>query len=72
MIMPECDYAVYLVELPYKVHGMIVCDEDGFASIYLNARDSYSMQRRALRHELLHLLRNDAYSNRSIRQVEAM
>ncbi|MDO4741017.1 MAG: hypothetical protein Q4A66_10150 [Eubacteriales bacterium] len=69
--MPLPEYTVRYVDLPYGVNGLLVYDENGEPNIYINARSSYDMQRKALRHELRHLLRSDAYSARPIRRVES-
>lgn len=68
--MPESEYTVRLVDLPYGVNGLLVYDENGDPNIYINARSSYDKQQEAIRHELAHLRRNDAYSRRNIRRVE--
>ena len=45
-------------------------DEEGFASIYLNARQSYEQQRKGLRHALRHLAGDDFYNQKDIRTIE--
>ena len=45
-------------------------DENGYASIYLNARLSYEAQMQNLRHELKHLEADDVHNDRSIFDVE--
>ena len=62
--------AVRMVDLPYKVGAMVAFDEDGFASIYLNARWPRDRQKKALRHELRHIENNDAYNDKDIRAIE--
>lgn len=45
-------------------------DEEGFASIYLNARQSYEQQKEGLRHALRHLAGDDFYNGKDIRTIE--
>lgn len=49
---------------------MVAFDEDGFASIYLNARLSHEKQQKALRHELRHINGDDAYNATDIKVAE--
>ena len=65
----ECP--VRLIDLPHGVNGLLVYDENGEPNIYINARSSYEMQRKAYLHELRHLRRNDIHSKRPIRRVES-
>ena len=68
--MHSAEYTVRYVDLPYGVNGLLVYDENGDPNIYINARASYDMQQKAIRHELRHLRRGDAYNRRTIRQAE--
>lgn len=61
---------VRLIDLPYSVGAMVALDENGYASIYINARQSYEKQKKCLRHELRHLQYNDMFNNKSIYEVE--
>ena len=45
-------------------------NEDGYASIYLNARLSQEKQRQCLKHELRHLDGDDHYNARDIQSIE--
>lgn len=62
---------VRLLDLPSGVRGVIALGEDGFASIYLNARLARRQRWDELAHELKHLLRGDMYSDADIRQIES-
>lgn len=53
------DYCVRYVDLPRKVHGMTVLDENGFYNVYINRLLSKEMQRDAYDHELEHIRRDD-------------
>lgn len=61
---------VRLVDLPYSIGAVVALDEEGYASIYLNARASYDKQKRDLQHELKHLQMDDINNERSIYEVE--
>lgn len=62
--------AVRLIDLPYSVDELVSLDEEGFASIYLNARHSREKQKKSLRHALRHLAGDDFYNEKPIRQIE--
>lgn len=62
--------AVRLIDLPYSVGAMLSVDDDGFTSIYINARLSRTKQRSCLKHELRHIQGDDAFNARRIQDVE--
>lgn len=64
------DFCVRIIDLPHSVKGFVTYDEDGFPNIYLNARISRYEQQRAMRHELAHISRQDAFSDEEIRNIE--
>ena len=49
------------INLPCSVRGLTVMDNEGFYNIYINARLSFEHQKKALMHELEHIIRNDFY-----------
>lgn len=65
------DYFVRLIDLPPRVRGITVPNEDGTYSIYINARLSFPMQRDAYDHEVRHLVLNHLYTERPIEIIEA-
>ena len=70
MKVPEEEYIVRLIELPYKVKGMTVCDENGFYNIYINSLLSPEIQAETLRHEMTHIKENDFYNDKTIEECE--
>ena len=65
------DYYVRVVPFPIsKVGGMVMPNDDGTYSVYLNARVDSIHQRRAGEHELDHIVNGDFYNNRPITEVE--
>lgn len=70
-IMKNDDFRVELVDLPIEVNALTAVDPSGYATVFLNARLSRDGQRRALKHELRHIYRNDFDSKADIRTVEA-
>lgn len=64
------DYFVYMVELPYRVEGITVPNNDGTYSVYINSARSEGTQRAALAHELEHIENDHLYSNKPIKMVE--
>lgn len=66
------DYKVYFIShANTRVGGSVDIDEDGFASIYINARRSADQQLKTFKHELRHLAHDDAHSDDPIEVVEA-
>lgn len=71
MKISKDSFHVYIVRFPTShVRGCVRLDNDGFASIYINAALSYAEQKKVFLHELTHLVRNDFYNGRSIEDVE--
>ena len=65
------DFFVYFVNLPPKVKGFIVPNDDSTFSMYLNVRLDFEGMLDAYIHEYLHMIREDHYSDRSIWEIEA-
>ena len=70
MMTPE-EYCIRLIDLPGTVKALVVYDDEGFPNINVNSRLSREEQAEAVRHELVHIQRDDAYNDRSIREAEA-
>lgn len=56
--------------LSTKIKGLITVDFDGNSYIFINGNLSEEEQRVALEHELLHLKRNDLYSDETAHEIE--
>ena len=61
-MMIEDDIHIYTINLPCRVKGFTVPDDDGY-SVYLNARCTREQNRRTLAHEISHIHRGDFYCN---------
>lgn len=64
------DYSVYYIDMPATVSALVSFDENGYPSVFVNARLSAFTQRRALKHELRHIWHNDVYNTDSIKLCE--
>ena len=64
------EICVRITDLPVTIPGFSAADEDGFISIYINARLSREEQLNAFLHELKHYVSNDIYNDLSIEDVE--
>ena len=65
------DYFVRVVPFPVrKVGGMVMTNNDGTYSIYINADLPKDRQRKALDHELKHIEANDFYNGKPIQEIE--
>jgi len=72
MMIPPDGYTVrYSEALPLCCRGVTVVDHEGFANIYLNPRYDLGHQKAAIKHELAHVMNDDAYNQDSIPLIEA-
>ena len=70
-LIENADYFVHFVPFPVlSTGGMIMPNDDGTFSIYINSRLSRERQIRALRHELRHIINGDFYNEKPIEQIE--
>lgn len=60
----------FLVDLPVKVKGLTVKNEDDSYSVFLNSRMAQNQIEKAYRHEMIHIERDD-FSGDSVQSVEA-
>jgi hypothetical protein len=51
------DIFIRYIKMPDRCHGFVMEDPDGNYNAYLDPRDSYEVQRRALAHEIRHIKR---------------
>lgn len=65
------DFVVRITMFPHGVHGCVSEDSDGFYNIYINSRDSYHRQMKAIDHELRHILNRD-FSKSDVREIEGL
>mgnify|MGYP000845306567 CR=1 FL=1 len=66
------DYYIRYIDLPYRVKGVTVMDEEGFFNVYINARLSYDCQQKAIKHELTHIARGDFFRIEVLEKIETM
>ena len=66
------DYFVRVINFPPDIHrvGMVLLNDDGTYSVYLNARASAHAQKKAMRHEYDHMANDDMYGDKDIREIE--
>ena len=65
------DFFVRVVPFPVAVGGLVMPNDDGTYSIYINANVDYYRQRRAFLHELGHIVRND-FDDKPIESCERL
>lgn len=57
--------------MPNSVKGLVVYDEEKQVfTIFLNCNFDFATLRKTLRHELLHIFRNDFLSRKSVNEIE--
>ena len=66
------DYFVRVIDFPDGVVscGMLLLNDDGTYSVYLDARSSVDKQKKAMRHEYAHMAHDDIYGDKDIRSIE--
>lgn len=58
----DVDYFLFFMDFPHMgVPGVIASNSDGTANIYINTLYCEEVQRRAIKHELRHLIKNHFY-----------
>ena len=67
----NCDYFVYLAELPPKIYAMLISNGDGTFSMYLDPRRDFEHWVDDYEHELWHLIRDDLFNDDPIWVIEA-
>lgn len=50
---------IFIMDLPYSVHGFTKQNPDGSYTIFINAHDSVNIQRQSYEHEIQHIKNND-------------
>lgn len=66
------NYCIRYVDLPCRVNGITVMDEEGFFNIYINDRLDYFQQQKAIFHELTHIARDDFFREEELEEIESM
>lgn len=66
------DFFVRVVDLPSPVGGLVTPNDDGTFSVYINARNSHTKQIKSYGHEVEHIVNDDFYSGKSIKEIEKL
>lgn len=66
----KIDAFVSVCELPGRVKGLLTVDADGNNYILINESLTESEQAKTLNHEILHIVRNDLYSDKPAHVIE--
>ena len=69
-MMIDDDVIVRLINMPHTVKGIVSKSPDGIYNIYVNARQSRELQKKALKHETDHIEKGDLESDESIVKIE--
>ena len=65
------DAIIRLIDLPPGIGGAVMEDEEGFISIYVNARHGHYAQLDDLDHELAHIEHDDLHNDDPIEVIES-
>lgn len=68
--MTDDEYRVYLMPFPGNVLAAVRLDAEGYPSIYINEYLSPEARKRAFKHELRHILRDDLYNDNPLEEIE--
>jgi len=72
VVIEGCDYFIRYLSLPGSIGGFIMPNNDGTYSMYLNIDHSPEMQMEDYIHEFQHILYDDLYDNKDIRDIEGL
>lgn len=64
------DYHVFMLDLPARVHGITVLNEDDSYTIFINDSLSPTAKRNALRHEVRHIKEHDFERTIRVQDIE--
>ena len=72
MLIEGADYFVRLVPFPAdaKIHGLVLLNDDGTFSVYLDSQTPPERRKRAMRHEFSHMTHDDMFGDKSILSIE--
>lgn len=70
MLIEGADYFVRKTNIPTNNGGLVVLNEDGTYSVYINDRLDPERQKRAMRHEYDHMANDDLFKDCPIEEVE--
>lgn len=71
-MLENADYFVRLIAFPKgsNCNGMVMANDDGTYSVYLNASAGQNAQKKAMRHELSHMEHGDLDGEKRIEAIE--
>lgn len=69
--LEDADYYIRIIKLPEGIKAMIIPNDDGTFSMYLDSRRTWEQWLDDWEHEIWHILRNDFYNGQPIWVVEA-
>lgn len=70
-LIENSDYFIRHLPFPVsKIGGMVMPNDDGTYSIYINANLNPERQRKAFFHELKHIENDDLYNGKPIEEIE--
>lgn len=74
MLIEGADYFIRVLDFPENspCGGMVMLNDDGTYSVYLNARVNDERQKKAMRHEYDHMAKDDLYSDKPIEDIEKL
>ena len=72
MLIEGADYFVRFVDFPDNANcgGMVLLNEDGTFSVYLDPRRSTEKIKKTMRHEYNHMANDDLFGGKDIRTIE--
>ena len=71
MMAVHDNYTVRLLDMPCSVKAMTAMDEEGYCNIYVNSKLSREAQLKAIKHELVHIHKDDFHNTLDIREAES-
>lgn len=74
MLIEGADYFVRFIDFPNDANcgGMVLLNDDGTFSVYLDPRRSPERIKKTMRHEMHHMANDDMHGNKDIRNIEKL
>ena len=69
-MITDGDFCVRFAPFPGDIRALVTIGEDNYYSIYVNSNLPFEEQKKAVKHELRHIARNDFNNSLSIHEVE--
>lgn len=74
MLIEGADFFVRFIDFPNDANcgGMVLLNDDGTYSVYLDPRRSTSRMKKTMRHEFDHMVNDDLFGDKDVETIEKL